>query len=97
MANLKVSIIEKVKLASGRWTNLPVITPKFKPNGKGLYLKDSRDGNFYLLWREGGQRKYHPVRGALKDAITAKERKELYLTSVAKGLHVEDPTLALRC
>jgi hypothetical protein len=90
--NLKVSIIEKVKLASGKWTNLPVKIPKSKPNGKGLYLKDSRDGNFYLLWREGGQRRYYPVHGALRDAITAKEKKELYLVSVAKGLQIEDPS-----
>jgi integrase len=93
VANLKVSIIEKVKLASGKWTNLPVRIPKSKPNGKGFYLKDCRDGNFYLLWREGGQRRYYPVRGALKDAITAKERKELYLASIANGLHVEDPSV----
>ena len=93
MPNLKVSIVEKVKLASGKWTNLPVRIPKSKPNGKGLYLKDSRDGNFYLLWREGGQRKYHPVHGALKDAMAAKERKELYLAGIAKGLHVEDPSV----
>lgn len=91
MANLKVSIIEKVKLASGKWTNLPVKIPKSKPNGKGLYVKDCRDGSFYLLWREGGQQRYYPVHGSLKDAITAKEQKELYLTSIAKGLHVEDP------
>ena len=93
MANLKVSLIEKVKLASGKWTNFPVKIPKSKPNGKGLYLKDSRDGNFYLLWRESGQRRYHPVHGALKDAITAKEQKELYLASIAKGLQVEDPSV----
>ena len=91
MPNLKVSIIEKVKLASGKWTNLPVRIPKFKPNGKGLYLKDCRKGNFYLLWRESGQRKYHPVHGPLRDAITAKEQKELFLASIARGLHVEDP------
>ena len=85
MPNLKVSIIEKVKLASGRWTNLPVKIPKSKPNGKGLYLKDCREGNFYLLWRECRQRRYHSVRGSLENAITAKERKELYLASIAKG------------
>jgi len=93
MPNLKVSIIEKVKLASGKWTNLPVKIPKSKPNGKGLYLNDSRDGNFYLLWREGAQRRYHPVHGRLEDAITAKDRKELYLASIAKRLHVEDPSV----
>jgi len=47
--NLKGSIIERVKLASGRWTNLAV--PKSKPNGKELYLKDRREGTFDLLWR----------------------------------------------
>lgn len=46
-----------------------------------------------MLWREGGQRRYHPVRGALKDAIKSKEQKELYLASIAKGLHVEDPSV----
>jgi integrase len=91
--NRKVSIIEKVKIAGGRWTNLSVKIPKSKPNGRGLYLKDSRDGKFYLVWREGEHRRYHPVHGPLRDAITAKEQKELYLAGIAKGLHVEDPSL----
>lgn len=52
--NLKVSIIEKVKLASGKWTNLPVKIPKSKPNGKGLYLEDSRDGTFICSGARAG-------------------------------------------
>jgi len=57
-----------------------------------LYLKDQREGNFYLVWREGERKQYEPVPGRLSDAIQKKERKELYLASVAKGLRVEDPT-----
>lgn len=92
MANLKVSIIEKVRIAKGMWENRPVEIPKPKPNGKGLYLKDQREGKFYLVWREGKRKQYEPVHGRLSDAIQKRERKELYLASVAKGLRVEDPT-----
>lgn len=92
MANLRVSIIEKVKQADGTWTNVTVKIPKSKPGSKGLYLKDRRDGKFYLLWREGKRRVYHPVEGSLSEAIRAKEQKEKYLVSVAAGLKVEDPT-----
>lgn len=90
MANLKVSIIEKVKLG-GAWTNVPVKIPTGKPRNGGLYLKDQREGKFYLLWREGGRRIYHPVEGPLETAVRAKEQKEKYLASVAAGLKVEDP------
>lgn len=58
MANLKVSIIEKVPTAKGVWKNVPVAIPKSKPNGKGFYLKDCRDGKFLLVWREGGPKRY---------------------------------------
>jgi hypothetical protein len=92
VANLKVSIIEKVRIAKGMWENRPVEIPKPKPNGKGLYLKDQREGKFYLVWREGKRKQYEPVHGRLSDAIQKRERKELYLASVAKGLRVEDPT-----
>jgi len=90
--NRKVSIIEKLKLANGEWTNLPVKIPKNRPNGKGLYLKDRREGDFYLVWREGERKQYDPVPGRLSDAIEKKEQKELYLASIAKGLRVEDPS-----
>jgi hypothetical protein len=92
MANLKVSIIEKVKQADGSWTNVTVKLPKSIPGNKGLYLKDRRDGKFYLLWREGKRRVYHPVEGSLSEAIRAKEQKESYLASIAAGLKVENPT-----
>jgi hypothetical protein len=82
MANLRVSIIEKVKQADGTWTNVTVKIPKSKPGNKGLYLKDRCEGKFYLLWREGKRRVYHPVEGRLDDAIRAKEQKENYLASV---------------
>lgn len=92
MANLSVSIIEKIKQADGTWTNVTVKLPKSKPGNKGLYLNDRRDGKFYLLWREGKRRVYHPVEGSLSEAVRAKEQKEKYLASVAAGLKVEDPT-----
>jgi integrase len=91
MANLKVSIIEKVKV-NGKWTNKSVEVPKPKPNGKGFYLRDCRDGKFLLVWREGGQKKYSDYIPSLPDAIWAKEQKELYLAGLAKGLKVEDPS-----
>ncbi len=91
MANLKVSIIEKVKI-NGNWTNKPVEVPEQKPNGKGLYLKDRRDGKFLLVWREDGQKKYSDCILTLPEAIRAKEQKELYLASMANGLKVEDPS-----
>jgi integrase len=85
--------MEKVKLANGKWTNRPVKIPKRKTNGE-LYLKDCREGNFYLLWREGNRKRYYRAAGWLNDAIQKKEQKELYLASVAKGLHVEDPSVS---
>lgn len=91
MANLRVSIIEKVKQADGAWTNVAVKIPRSKAGNKGLYLKDNRDGKFYLLWREGKRRVYHPVEGCLSQAIRAKEQKETYLASLAAGLRVERP------
>lgn len=90
MANLKVSIIEKIKV-DGAWKSVPVPVPKEKPNGKGLYLKDRRDGNFLLVWREGGQKRYSSYIPTLPDAIWAKEQKELYLENLANGLKVGDP------
>lgn len=92
MANPRVSIIEKVKQADGTWTNVAVKIPAGKPRSGGLYLKDQREGKFYLLWREGGRRIYHPAEGPLENAIRAKEQKEKYLASVAAGLKVEDST-----
>jgi integrase len=91
VANLKASIIEKIKV-DGRWKSAPVKVPKSKPNGKGLYLKDRREGNFLLVWREGGQKRYSNYIPSLPEAIRAKEQKELYLASLANGLKVEDPT-----
>jgi hypothetical protein len=91
MAHLKVSITEKVKV-NGKWTNQPVETPKPKPNGKGFYLKDRRNGKFLLVWREDGQKKYSDCILTLPEAIRAKEQKELYLASIANGLKVEDPS-----
>jgi hypothetical protein len=43
--------------------------PKSKPGNKVLYLKDRREGKFYLLWREGKRRAYHPVEGPLTPAL----------------------------
>ena len=57
MANLKVSIIERIKV-DGVWETVPVPVPKEKPNGKGFYLKDHREGKFLLVWREDGQKRY---------------------------------------
>ena len=91
MANLKVSIIEKIKL-NGKWTNKSVEVPEPKPNGKGFYLKDRRDGKFLLVWREDGRKKYSGCMQTLPEAVRAKEQKELYLASLAKGLKVEDPS-----
>jgi integrase len=91
VVNLKVSIIEKIKV-DGTWKSVPVKVPKSKPNGKGLYLKDRREGNFLLVWREGGQKQYSNYIPLLPEAIRAKEQKELYLASLANGLKVEDPT-----
>ena len=48
-ANLKVSILEKIKRADGTWVSVTVKVPKPKPNGKGFYLKDCREGKFYLF------------------------------------------------
>ena len=92
MANRKVGIIEKLKREDGTWTNVPVHFPKSRTSGKG------RRGKFLLVWREAGQRIYHPLPNykdgsltLLGDALIAKEQKEQYLASLAAGLKVEDP------
>jgi hypothetical protein len=89
VANLKVSIIEKIKV-DGVWKAVPVSVPKEKPNGKGLYLKDHREGKFLLVWREGGQKRYSGYIPSLPEAIREKKQKELYLagvTCVTGGFH----------
>jgi integrase len=91
VANLKASIIEKIKV-DGAWKSVPVKVPKAKPNGKGFYLRDRREGKFLLVWREGGRKQYSNYILSLPEAIQAKEQKEIYLASSAKGLKVEDPT-----
>lgn len=90
MANLKVSIIEKIKVGKD-WDTVPVPVPEEKPNGKGLYLKDRRDGKFHLVWREGGTKRYSSLILSLPDALREKKQKELYLASLANGLDVNDP------
>lgn len=55
MANRKVGIIEKLKREDGTWTNVPVHFSRSRTSGKG------RRGKFLLVWREGGQRIYHPL------------------------------------
>jgi hypothetical protein len=57
VANLKASIIEKIKV-DGAWKSVPVKVPKAKPNGKGFYLRDRWEGKFLLVWREGGRKQY---------------------------------------
>ncbi len=66
LANLKVSIIERIKV-DGKWTSTPVPVPKQKPNGKGVYLKDFREGKFLLVWREDGRKRYSDYIPNLKD------------------------------
>jgi integrase len=92
MANLKVSIIERIKTPDGIWTSKPVPTPKQRPSAKGLYSKDDRDGKFMLVWREGSQKRYSDYILTMREALRQKTQKELYLQSLSHGLHVEDPT-----
>ena len=92
MANLKVSIVERIKTEDGKWTTKSVPTPKLRPDGKGLYLKDDRDGKFLLVWREGSTKKYSEYILTMRDALRQRAQKEQYLKSLAQGLHVEDPT-----
>jgi hypothetical protein len=73
------------------WRNVSVKIPKSKPNAKGLYLKDRHEGNFLLVWREGGRKRYSTYIASLPETIRAKDQKELYLASLAKGLKVRRP------
>jgi integrase len=91
MANLKVSIIERLKL-DGKWVTKSVPAPKSRPGAKGLYMKDDRESIFMIIWREGSAKKYSPYITTLREALRQKSQKEAYLASVAQGLHVEDPT-----
>jgi len=91
VANLKGSIIEKIKVGKD-WDTVPVPVPEEKPNGKGLYLKDRREGKFLLVWREGGKKRYSSLILSLPDALREKKQKELYLASLANGLNIKDPS-----
>jgi len=91
MANLKVSIIERLKTADGGWTSKPVDIPKQRPNAKGLYMRDMREGKFLLVWRESGRKRYSDYIASLPQALREKAQKELFLKSLSEGLKVEDP------
>ena len=54
-AKLKVAIIEKIKPKDGTWTNVGIAIPKAKPNGKGLYLKDRREGKILFALARGAK------------------------------------------
>ena len=57
MPNRAVSIYERVN-GSNKLLWRPVETPaRQKPMGKGLYLKDNRQGNFYISWYEGTRKR----------------------------------------
>jgi integrase len=76
MPNRAVSIYERVN-GSNKLSWRPVETPaRQKPMGKGLYLKDNRQGNFYISWYEGTRKRFKKVKGdLLSSAISAADAK----------------------
>ncbi len=70
MANLKISIIERLKTADDGWTSKPVDIPKQRPNAKGRYMWE---GKFLLVWRESGRKRYSAI--TLRPCLRRCERR----------------------
>jgi len=65
MPNRAVSIYERVN-GNKKPTWRPVEIPaRQKPLGGGLYLKDNRNGEFYISWYEGKRKRFKKVKGDL--------------------------------
>lgn len=75
-----VALLKKVKLGTS-WTFVPV---KFTKNGK--VATDSRQGAFYLVWREDKKRRYKQVGIDPTDAVSAKDRLAHELRGRAIGI-----------
>lgn len=74
MANRKVAIYESV-MGENRARLVPVELPRRKSSG-GLYLKENRQGKFYISWYEGKRKRIKKVSGDLLSlALQAAEGK----------------------
>ena len=89
MANITVSIRERIKTADGRWTWSPKISipeRKLKPE------EAQRKGSFYFVYTEHGKKKEPKVKGkTFEAAIAAARAKQRHLEDAADGYARPDP------
>ena len=87
MANMTVSIRERIKDPKGRWRwsqNLRPPDDKLKPS------EAERKGKFYLVWTEGKKREQR-VKGNFEAAVKAARAKGRHLEDAADGFERPDP------
>jgi site-specific recombinase XerD len=89
MANITVSIRERVKTADGRW----VWTQKIPIPERKLKATDAeRRGTFYLVWTESGKKREQRVEDRVfAAAVKAARTKERHLEDTADGFRRPDP------
>jgi integrase len=99
MANITVSIRERIKTADGRWgwtTKIPI------PEGKLKTAEAERKGKFYLVWTDNGKKREQKVRSrvsaprglaenTLEAAVKAARAKQRHLEDTADGYSRPDP------
>jgi len=89
MANITVSIRERVKTADGRWGWSPKIPV---PAGKLKVTAAQRRGKFYLVWTENEKKRESKVKDkTFEAAVKAARTKERHLEDNADGFKRPDP------
>ena len=89
MANITVSIRERIKAADGQWTWSPKIPI---PEGKLKPAEAQREGNFYLVWTERGKKREPKVKGrTFGAAVAAARAKQRHLEDAVDGFSRPDP------
>jgi integrase/recombinase XerD len=98
MPNIKVKIYERVKV-EGKWTILPVGTPKLRKKDGKPFLHDDRQGKFRISWYENRRKQWQTVKNRvseeelpyLSDAVAQSEDKAWFLSN--RNRNVADPTV----
>jgi hypothetical protein len=88
MANMTVSIRERIKNPEGHWCwtpKLPIPEEKLKPS------EAQRRGRFYLVWTERGKKHEQRVKGDFEAAVKAARAKKRHLEDAAGGFDRPDP------
>ena len=89
MANITVSIRERVKNSDGLWCWTPKLTI---PEGKLKPTEAQRKGKFYLVWTERGKKHKQKIKEkSFEGAVKAAHAKERHLEDAADGFERPDP------